>query len=162
MMLALVFLAALVTKRLPLVQWRLTDELAVASFALIGSASWLTVRSKKMMQESGLDVIKIFLFGALVLSSLSVAVLLAVNAVLDDGSPIGFVGVVARTSVFHGRTIWTVVGAPVVPTTNDTLILPDRGQANEGDTIVVEVRPGFLGRPWIASVKTHVKLRLRS
>ena len=146
--------AAYVTSRVPLVRWRGTDELAVAVVAL-GGASWYSVTSRSVNRDRGSMLWKTFVFGALTIGSIATALLLLANALPDEGSPRVFKGVVARISRTRGTTYSRIVGAPDLPTSNDTLVFSSffgGGLAKLGDTVALVVKPGFFGRPWIASV----------
>ena len=79
--------------------------------------------------------------------------LLAVNALLDRSPVHQFAGIVTGVSCSgRGASAWRLVGAPVLPTPNDSMRIPGAGCGDvEGDSVVIEVKRGFLGRPWIAS-----------
>jgi len=80
----------------------------------------------------------------------------ALNAALDQGSASGYVGIIERVGCGRAARTWWLVGAPSLPTkTNRMSILGAGCGPFEGDTVLVEVRPGLLGRPWVAGFSRH-------
>ena len=73
------------------------------------------------------------------------------NGILDIEPSRRFAAVVATrrcTSKHHSLVLH---GAPVLPGDASTIELDGCGGARLGDTVFLEVKPGFFGRPWVAS-----------
>ena len=80
------------------------------------------------------------------------AVFFAFNAALDRGASRSFVGIIERVGCSsRGASTWWLRGAPSLPTEDNRMSITGAGCGQfEGDSVIVEVRPGRLGRPWIA------------
>jgi len=78
------------------------------------------------------------------------------NAGLDHGVSRNYAAVIERVGCVKGGGTWWLVGAPSLPTASNrmSIVGADCGRF-EGDTVIVEVRPGFLGRPWVAGYTRH-------
>jgi hypothetical protein len=81
--------------------------------------------------------------------------LMLLNGVLDRGGATRYVGVVSDRYWTRGGCHWDVRGAPDLPAGYSTITVDLSGrhcrQADKGDSVLVNVMPGFLGRAWILS-----------
>jgi hypothetical protein len=80
--------------------------------------------------------------------------LLFINGALDRGRPARLVGVLSSKACARGCS-WVVigrVGARREPTTLTVDVANvDRQRGQVGDSVLVQIKPGFLRHPWIAS-----------
>ena len=91
--------------------------------------------------------------GLVVGTLLAGALLRIANGFLDRGSSRNFAAVVTalHCTTRYSRSL-TLRGAPLLPVDDSTIELRGCEKTRVGDTVFLEVRPGLLGRPWIASV----------
>ncbi len=82
------------------------------------------------------------------------ALLLLLNGTLDRGTPSAFVGILSRKMCHRGGCSW-VLNEPVWPNgprgVTVSVSYADVDRADEGDSVMIEIMPGFLRRPWIGS-----------
>ena len=94
--------------------------------------------------------------GLVVGTLLAGALLRIANGFLDRGSLRNFAAVVtARHCTARYSHSLTLRGAPLLPVDDNTVELQGCGKTRVGDTVFLVVRPGFLGRPWIASYRAQ-------
>ncbi len=96
--------------------------------------------------------------------ALTAALLLAalvplLNALPDRQPARQFPTLVKSGSCYRGGCEWIVSGAPSLPAASTSITVRSflvRDQyATPGDSILVSIRPGFIGRAWIASWVVH-------
>ena len=73
------------------------------------------------------------------------------NGILDIEPSRRFAAVVAERRCGTKHSSLVVHGAPVLPGDASSIELEGCGGARLGDTVFLEVKPGFFGRPWVAS-----------
>ena len=79
------------------------------------------------------------------------AAFFALNAAPDHSASRRYVGVIERVGCGRGAATWWLRGAPSLPTKSNRMSITGAGCGQfEGDSVTVDVRPGLLGRPWIA------------
>jgi hypothetical protein len=81
------------------------------------------------------------------------AVLLTANALLDSGPVRDFPTVVTSAHCYRRSYELTVRGAPALPVEAESMrvnVNPNVcGKVRDGDTVIVGIGPGYLGRPWV-------------
>jgi hypothetical protein len=149
---ALVFLALVqYSPRVALVQPAVTDYAVVAMIA--AAIVVAIVRLRQTLRFSARPPLtKLALWFAVAAMGVS-AVLRTANALLDSGPVREFTTVVASAHCARRGSDLTVRGAPALPVAGDTMqvnvISSVCRKARGGDTLVVAIGPGFLGRPWV-------------
>ncbi len=102
-------------------------------------------------------------FGGVVLTALlGGALIRTINALLDPHSGQTFPTVITQASCGRAASL-SLRGAPSLPTTNNAMTLnlfvvsTTCEDAHLGDTVLVRIKPGLLGRSWIAAYQVaHV------
>ena len=85
---------------------------------------------------------------------------LVLNAALDPGTSRIYVAVIERVGCFRNVGTWWLVGAPSIPTKNNRMSIVGAQCASlEGDSVVLEMKPGLFRRPWLASYARHQRAR---
>jgi len=82
------------------------------------------------------------------------ALLLLVNGTLDRGPPSPFVGTLSRKVCHRSGCSWVLnepVGSNGSRGVTVSVSYADVDRADEGDSVIIEIMPGFLRRPWIGS-----------
>lgn len=101
-----------------------------------------------------------FLARALTCGLLLAALLPIVNAVLDSNPPSDFATILRGKSCHRSSCQLTLVGAPQLPVRADSMTITEdyflfAHRPQEGDTVLLVVKPGYFGRPWIRSSLFH-------
>jgi len=80
-----------------------------------------------------------------------------VNGLLDTGPSVSYAGIV--TSIFCSKGSYSVIqGAPFLPASGNSIKLHGLGCGGEGrvgDSVTIQVKQGFLHRPWVVSFRVH-------
>jgi hypothetical protein len=100
-----------------------------------------------------------FAVAALVCGFLLTSLLLIANASFDRNTPTGAVTTLKTRTCWRYSCQLTLVGAPALPVQSATVTIEDNfsrfGGPQEGDTVFLSIKPGFLKRPWISSSSFH-------
>ena len=159
--LGLLALAIWVGDEYQLVETRPTDLGIVALLALSAPTSWRVLRWLRggaRSQSGRRPVAQLELLAAVVVGVLGSIILLTLNAWLDRGR-VALVPVILSHKYCNRGCRWILQSASKEQGSYNSMIVNvrrrDYERASLGDSVFVEVKPGFFGRPWIASYALH-------
>jgi uncharacterized protein len=149
--------------RYQLVSSRGSDLIFIGAGALALSVLWQSSANRLELTSRGGS--RGYLTWPFVARTLTCGLLLAallpiVNAVLDTSPPRDFATILRSRSCHRWSCQLTLVGAPQLPVRADSMTITEdyslfAHRPQEGDTVLLVVKPGYLGRSWISSSLFH-------
>ena len=149
----LIIFAAAIREPFQPVTKTMDDYLVVWGVAVLVFAGLYVLRRRRQGLTDARSRAFVFALGtAYMIGFFGRSAFLALNAALDGGPSRSYGAVIERVGCGRGGGTWWLVGAPSIPAPGNRMSIVGAGCAPaEGDSVVVEVKPGFLRRPWVAN-----------
>lgn len=140
------------TMAFPLAETRVMDVSVLALVALSFTLFW-AVRTPHKTSSSRSELVALVILISAAIWLIAAALLSTLNAILDRNPSQVFRTVVVNEGCYRLVCDWTLRGAPTLPVNAKTMKVERWARSGEpafGDTVILSVKPGFFGRPWIS------------
>jgi hypothetical protein len=149
------------SQRFEIVDGHSADLLVIGLLSAAVAAVWCIRRPHETEQQRALGQLASWRFVRVTLGTafLFAALFPTLNALLDHHSAMPFSTVVADSRCHRGSCSWVLRGAPVLPVAGTSMTVDHYDgfrRPTPGDSLMLQIKPGFLGRRWIAASELRV------